>query len=159
MKRITLMILSFMVFVSALAAQEIRADLEKEKAAIEEAARDYMEGWYEGNVERMTKALHPELVKRAPVPLPTGRMNLQFASGSNMVEYTRAGFGKANAKKMGNVEITIFHVSRNTASAMATSGEYIDYIHLVKIDKEWKILNVLWEPANPATPPPPKKEK
>ena len=149
--------LSFMVVVSGLAAQEAKADLEKEKTAIKQAALDYMEGWYEGNVERMTKALHPELVKRAPLPLPTGRLNLQFASASNMVEYTRAGFGKAKAQNKGNVEITIFNVSRNIASAMAISGEYIDYIHLVKIDKEWKILNVLWEPAKPITPPPPKK--
>lgn len=33
-------------------------------AAIRQTALDYIEGWYEGNAERMERALHPELAKR-----------------------------------------------------------------------------------------------
>ena len=36
-----------------------------EKAAIRQAALDYIEGWYEGDAARMDRALHAELVKRA----------------------------------------------------------------------------------------------
>lgn len=32
--------------------------------AIEQAARDYYEGWFEGDAERMAKCLHPRLAKR-----------------------------------------------------------------------------------------------
>src|SRR5688572_9052158 len=35
-----------------------------DSAAIRAAALDYIEGWYEGNTERMERALHPELAKR-----------------------------------------------------------------------------------------------
>src|SRR4026208_1585323 len=33
-------------------------------ATIKQTALDYIEGWYEGNAERMEKSLHPELAKR-----------------------------------------------------------------------------------------------
>src|SRR5258706_14452574 len=35
-----------------------------DQAAIKQTALDYIEGWYEGNAERMERALHPELEKR-----------------------------------------------------------------------------------------------
>ena len=35
-----------------------------DSAAIRATALDYIEGWYEGNAERMERALHPELAKR-----------------------------------------------------------------------------------------------
>jgi len=35
-----------------------------DSAAIRSTALDYVEGWYEGNSQRMARAVHPELVKR-----------------------------------------------------------------------------------------------
>jgi hypothetical protein len=32
--------------------------------AIEQAARDYYEGWFEGDPERLARCLHPKLAKR-----------------------------------------------------------------------------------------------
>ena len=34
-------------------------------AAIERCVRDYYEGWYSGDGERMARAVHPALAKRA----------------------------------------------------------------------------------------------
>jgi hypothetical protein len=41
-----------------------RAQAAVDSAGIRAAALDYIEGWYEGNAERMERALHPELAKR-----------------------------------------------------------------------------------------------
>jgi hypothetical protein len=35
--------------------------------AIRAVALDYFEGWFAGDVTRMERALHPELVKRSPM--------------------------------------------------------------------------------------------
>ena len=122
------------------------SDIEADKAAIKQAALNYIEGWYEGNAERMAKALHPDLNKRGIQVIPqTQRTILPFASASMMVEYTRAGFGK-NPEKKQKVKIMIFVVFKNTASAKAVSPDFIDHIHLAKCNGEWKIINVLWEP-------------
>ncbi|HKN65770.1 MAG TPA: nuclear transport factor 2 family protein, partial [Gemmatimonadaceae bacterium] len=45
---------------------------------IREAAMDYIQGWYEGNADRMQRALHPELAKRIIRSDPkTGRSMIQ----------------------------------------------------------------------------------
>jgi Putative lumazine-binding len=35
-----------------------------EEAGVRAAVLDYVEGWFDGNAERMERALHPDLVKR-----------------------------------------------------------------------------------------------
>src|SRR6185436_15891545 len=43
------------------------APADPDAPAIRQAALDYIEGWWEGNPERMARAVHPELVKRIVV--------------------------------------------------------------------------------------------
>lgn len=113
--------------------------------AIRNTVMNYIEGWYEGKPERMEKALHPDLAKRGVQVLPeTGATILIFASARNMVEYTRAGYGKLPEEKR-NIEITILDVYKTTASVKVSSAKYIDYAHLIKCDGKWLIVNVLWE--------------
>ena len=158
MKRFTLMMIFVIMMVIPLtAADKAAQDMETEKTAIKQAALDYLEGWYEGNAERMEKALHPDLVKRVPRPLPSGRAIINSVSAQNMVEYTRAEFGKKRAQHKGETKVEIFDVFNNIATAKTTCGEYIDYLHLVKTNGEWKILNVLWLPNK--TMKPTSKEK
>jgi len=121
------------------------ADAGKEKAAIEQATRDYIEGWYEGSAERMDNALHPDLTKKGvQIFLKTGGTMISMATKTNMVEYTRAGLGK-NLEKKQKIEVIILDIFKNTASVKTVSPDFIDYIHLVKWNGEWKIINVLWE--------------
>ena len=47
---------------------------QSEVKAIKNVLLDYVEGYWEGNVERVGRSLHPNLVKRSIVSLPdTGR--------------------------------------------------------------------------------------
>ena len=57
--RLTLAALAVLVLAVPASAQTAA-----DSAAVRASALDYAEGWYEGNTERMTRALHPELVKR-----------------------------------------------------------------------------------------------
>ncbi len=43
---------------------QARAQSVSDADLIKQTALDYIEGWYEGNAERMERALHPELAKR-----------------------------------------------------------------------------------------------
>ncbi|MCP4899560.1 MAG: nuclear transport factor 2 family protein [bacterium] len=127
-------------------AADPKSDLASDRAAIEAAARDYIDGWYEGNAERMARALHPDLAKRTIRGLPSGRGFLQTLSSSTMIEYTKAGFGK-ESKKDGQVnEVIILDQLSASASVKTISHEFTDYLHLAKINGEWRIVNVLWEP-------------
>ena len=125
----------------------LAADAEEEAAVIA-VVRDYIDGWYDGDVERMERALHPDLAKRSVRALPNGAEFLNTLSGSNMIEYTKAGFGKKSKQADQVNEVTILDLLSQTASAKSVSHEFIDYIHLAKINDKWWIVNVLWEPNN-----------
>ena len=121
--------------------------LAEEKKRIEAATRDYIDGWYEGNAERMANALHPDLAKRNVERLPEGRNFLRTLSADAMVEFTRAGFGAKSRQEGQHNEVIILDLLENSASVKTITHEFIDYLHLAKVNGQWKIVNVLWEPA------------
>ena len=98
-------------------------------------ALDYFEGWFEGDVARMDRALHPDLVKRQ------AGMRLGITTKAHMVELTAAGEGAADA---GEIEITIEDVCEDIASVTVRGGPYHEYLHLVRTPDGWKIANALW---------------
>lgn len=114
--------------------------------AITQAALDYMEGWYEGNPDRMERSLHPDLAKRSIVRHPkTGREVLEHLSADMMIEYTRGGGGKEKVIGKPRIDVRILDLGQSTASLKVTSSHYIEYLHLAKLNAEWKIVHVLWE--------------
>ena len=42
-------------------------------------------------------------------------------------------------------EIKLLDVSAKTASVKLLADAWIDYMHIVKTNGEWKIINVLWQ--------------
>jgi hypothetical protein len=116
------------------------------RAAIKVACLDYIEGWYEGNAERMERALHPDLAKRIVLSDPkTGRFRLDQMSAMGLVLGTRRGGGKNTPKEKQEKDVTVLDVFENAASAKIVAGDWIDYLHLARWNGEWKIVNVLWE--------------
>lgn len=108
--------------------------------AVEAVARDYIEGWYTGDVERMDRALHDDLVKRIPVEDSLGA-RLHPISKARMVELTADGGGEDPEAV---VEIVVDAVSNDIATARVRSPEYVDYLHLARTPDGWKIVNVLF---------------
>ena len=110
-----------------------------DEARVETAARDYVEGWYTGDVDRMNRALHADLVKR--IPDADDSEALREVSKARMVELTaEGGGGLSNAE----FEIFIDDISTDIACARVVSPEYLDYLHLAKSGDGWKIVNVLF---------------
>ena len=123
-----------------------RAQAAADSAAIRATALDYAEGWYEGNAERMARALHPELVKRIVVrDTTTGKTMIQGMGASVLVNSTRHGYGKETPKERQQKEVTILDIFGNAASAKAVMADWVDYMQLGKVDGRWLIVNVLWE--------------
>ena len=119
---------------------------EADAAAIRQAALDYIEGWYEGNAERMERALHPELAKRIVRTDPkSSRSSLGQMSAMSLVQGTRNGGGKKTPKEKQQKDVTILDVFEGAASAKVIASDWIDYLHLAKWNGRWVIVNVLWE--------------
>jgi ketosteroid isomerase-like protein len=108
-----------------------------EPAAVVTTALDYFEGWFDGDVERMARALHPNLVKRR------GGEELGITTKERMVELTRAGEGKADAADR-TLDVEVEDIYRDIASVTVRSAVYHEYLHLVRTRDGWKIANALW---------------
>jgi hypothetical protein len=116
----------------------IISEMSTDKALIAEAALDYIEGWFEGDAERMERAVHPELVKRR---LNDGR--LEAFTARQMIDATATGKGKRPVDDRA-IEITVEHVGEGIANATVLSAPFVDYLQLARTDDGWKIVNVLW---------------
>lgn len=122
-----------------------RAQSAADAEAIKQTALDYIEGWYEGNPERMERALHPELAKRIVRTSKEGMSNLNQMSAMTLVQYTRRGGGKNTPKEKQQKDVTILDVFENAASVKVVASDWIDYLHMAKWNGRWVIVNVLWE--------------
>lgn len=143
--RVFIFCVSFILSATALIAQESANDVIK--SAVKNAALDYIEGWYSGDAERMDRALHPDLAKRGVFEnAETGKSFLRPVTKARMVEMTKAGVGKKPKEQWG-IALTIQDIYHNTACVKIVSVDFIDYAQLAKIDGQWKIVNVLWEPV------------
>ena len=136
-----------------LRAGALAAQTSADSAAIRQAALDYIESWYEGSVDRMTRALHPELVKRI-VTTDRGASRIENMGASMLIANIRAGFGKQTPKDKQQKDVTILDRYENAAAVKIVASDWIDYLHVAKVDGRWVIVNVLWErKPKPATPP------
>lgn len=132
------------VFMGASSANA-QAVSDTDKDAIKATALDYIEGWYEGNAERMERALSPDLAKRIVMTNPQGRSQLQQMSAMGLVQGVKRGGGKSTPKEKQLKDVTILDVFNNAASVKIVASDWIDYLHIAKFNGRWVIVNVLWE--------------
>jgi hypothetical protein len=127
-------------------AGPVTAQPTADSTAIRQAALDYIEGWYEGNGERMERALHPELAKRIVNTNPAnGRSSLGQQSAMTLVLNTRRGGGKDTPPAQQRKDVRILDIFGNTASVRIDAGTWVDYLHVARWNGRWVIVNVLWE--------------
>ena len=113
----------------------------EDTAAIRQTALDYIEGWYEGNAERMQRALHPDLAKR----IVTQKNTVNSMTAQRLIEQTRNGGGKDTPPEKQQKDVTILDVFGKAASVKVVASDWIDYMQMGKVDGRWVIINVLWE--------------
>ena len=101
----------------------------------------YWEGWFDGDAERMRRALHPALAKtgvgvEAQISRPM--------TADEMVGWTGDGQGVAEKPADFTYTITVNDAYQGIASATVHSGVYREYLHLVSTPEGWRILNALY---------------
>ncbi len=128
-----------------LQAQATAAD----STAIVATALDYLEGWYEGNADRMDRALHPDLAKRVVMNTADGKTELQHMGEQDLVGMTRRR-GERDKVDLRD-RIRILDVFGKAAVVRADADGWVDFLQIARIEGEWVIVNVLWElhPSGP----------
>lgn len=126
------------------AAGSANAQTRADSTAIRTAALDYIEGWYTADGARMERALHPELAKRLAYT-DNGRSRLIQMTAMTLVQSTRAGGGSEIPAAERKNEVKILDIYEGVASVRVNAAGWIDYMHMVRWNGQWKIINVVWE--------------
>jgi hypothetical protein len=121
-----------------------------DRAAVRQAALDYVEALYEVDSTRIMRSVHPELrkygyYKRDGTYRGTAMTYEQLRGLATRWNEDQKRVDPDSAVK----EAVVFEVLDKTASAKVMADWGIDYLHLVKEDGTWKIRQVLWQ-----SPPP-----
>lgn len=119
----------------------------EDRAGVERAALDYLEGFYEGSTEKIERGVHPEVQKfgfyregpdqayeRSPMSF---QEMLDFAT--NVKESGR--FPDEDAPK----RVEVLDVLDQTAVAKVFAWWGSDYLTMARYEGEWKIVQVLWQ--------------
>src|SRR5687768_1253273 len=116
-----------------------------DREAIKRTALNYAEGWYEGNAEKMESSLSPDLAKRIVRTNPQGQSGLGQMTAMALVQGTRGGSGKQALKEEQQKDVTILDAMNNSATVKLEMRDWVDYMHIGKMNGKWVIINVLWE--------------
>jgi hypothetical protein len=129
----------------------LRAQDTAEVAAVERAALDYLEGFYEGDPGKIRRSVHPDVVKYGfYIPRGESAYTGEAMTFQEMLEYA------ASVRERGNhppetapKEVEVLEVMDQIAAARVTAWWGSDYLHLARVEGRWTIMHVLWQ-----TPPP-----
>ena len=139
-----LLVISVVVVIAIAGHALVSAQAENER--IRQTALDYVEGWYTGDAARMERALHPDLAKRiVRFDDKWERDRVDNMSAMALVQSTRKGWGKKTPVEKQQKDVKILDVYGDIASVRAEMLGWVDYLHIGKVNGEWKIINVLWE--------------
>jgi hypothetical protein len=125
----------------------IKAQTAKDSADIKRVALAYIEAQHNPNPKLMESALHPRMVKRSVFRSKAAQKDyISEFFAENMVILAETYNVKGDKfPKNPRKEIKLLDVSAKTASVKLLADTWIDYMHIVKENGEWKIINVLWQ--------------
>lgn len=113
-------------------------------AAIEATCFDYVDGQLEAKPDRVARALHPDLAKRAVIgDTPYERLGLRRMSKEELVGLTRNGALKT-PKEQWDRSCRVLDVIGDAASVRLETPWFVDYFHMGRFDGKWIIVNALW---------------
>jgi hypothetical protein len=112
---------------------------------VEAAATDYLRSFYEGTSEeraaRMERILHPELAKRSPSSFQE-EGTFRAWEVSEMLEIAAGSVNEVHSRPY---RVRVLDVYGDIASVRTDANWGVDYMHLGRIDGEWRVINVLWD--------------
>ncbi|HPG11251.1 MAG TPA: nuclear transport factor 2 family protein [Chitinophagaceae bacterium] len=133
-------LLTFSVLVKYVSAQE--------KAKVERACLNYIEGFYEGDTAKLISTLKPTLYKIGYWKNKNtgaydfdGQMTWRQAIDYAKRVSEKKNFAKPDAPK----KVEILNIGNSIAAAKVTAWWGVDYILLSKEGDKWMIEEVLWE--------------
>ena len=125
----------------------LRAQTAQDSLDIRRVALAYIESQHNPNPKLMEQALHPRLVKRSVFKNQATQKDYvsEYFTENMIILAESYNIKKDKFPKNPRKDVKLLDISARTASVKLTADEWIDYMHIVKVNGEWKIINVLWQ--------------
>ncbi|MEZ6164615.1 MAG: nuclear transport factor 2 family protein [Phycisphaerales bacterium] len=129
--------------------ERVPALSQRHKEAVTEVSRDYCVGFYQTDGDKVQSTCHPSLSKRSVehAKLSNGE-TFDYLSQITWEEInilgqtfnTHWGFDDT-----ARCEIEIYEIRGDIAAAKMTGSVWFDYFHLMRVNGEWSIVNIMYE--------------
>ena len=117
-----------------------------DEQAVRECALDYLEGWYSADTARMAQALSKDLAKKGFLVHPnTGELHISPASYDQMLQWVGQKPDQLAQDPDIKMEVHVIEVGARIAMVKTVTPDFIDYLHMAKVDGQWKIYHAVWE--------------
>ena len=112
---------------------------------VKETVIKYIESFYLTQPEKGQESVHKLLAKRTVQKFGDGSEFLKGMSYEEMNNLGKVFNSKGKYNENSKKEIVILDMMDKTASVKLIAEGWVDYMHLGKINSEWKIINILWQ--------------
>lgn len=138
------------VIILAEHGQRPPATSKRHEEAVTTLARDYCVGFYQIDGDKVQSTCHPSLTKRtiehAQIP------NMPSFDYLTQITYEEIKLlGKAFNRHWGfdpdtaRCEIEVYEIRGNIAAVKMTGSVWFDYFHMMRVNGEWTIVNIMYE--------------
>ena len=119
-----------------------------DRAAVRQAALDYVTAVYESKPELIERSVSRELTKHGFMRQKDGSYRRSPMTYAELIEVAKTW--NANRKRDLSIkEITVGEVFDQTATAMVRATWGLDFMQLAKVDGRWQIMNIVWQTHPP----------
>ena len=131
---------SITVIVIVLITITVKSQTTNDSIQIKQAALDYIEGWYYKDADRVDKAVHFEFVKRS---IHT-RDSIDFLGTINKSRMDYITLFHQDREYGLKTQVFILDAMPTIASVKVIFNECIEYLHIAKLNGQWKNVNNLF---------------
>ncbi len=141
-KGILLPLILFILLSNKADAQSLQDSLD-----IKQAALDYIESQHNLKPEQFERSAHPRMVKRTFWKNKTTHTDYLRETFTDAMILLAETYNRDGDKFPSNPQkdVVILDIYEKTASVKLIADDWIDYMHIVKLNDKWQIVNVLWQ--------------
>ncbi|WP_207504560.1 nuclear transport factor 2 family protein [Telluribacter humicola] len=136
------------LLMAALTGAQAQNNQTEDLAAVKQACFNYIDAFYKVDTTLAYQSIHPSLQKRGfsysmKDNNYSRQLEMPFPALISLAKVWNKDGNRTNAQSPREVEV--FEIADKTASAKVKAVWGIDYIHLMKENGTWYIVNVLWQ--------------
>jgi putative lumazine-binding protein len=132
-------------------ASSLSSRAQDDRAAVQQAALDYVEGIYAVQPDRIERSVHPTLNKRGFYKKDASSPYVESPMTYEQLVKLASSWNKDGKRDTSVKEITILDLLDQTAVVKLKASWGVDYMFLGKFDGKWKITQILWQSHPPKT--------